>query len=323
MMSRFRLLAVAVLVGVALMAGARPVVAQGGDSTLARVQRLVNAGNRSGARQLADSLLAAATEGTSEYAEALFARAYASSSAAEAERDYLRVSVEYPLSARAEDATMMVAQLKLARGDRIGARRNFERLVREHPTGGVAGKAAFWAGRLAVEDGDLGRGCASLAEARSRVSAEDVEQLNQIEYYLQRCTPSALAGAAARAKEESTAVAMPGRGGRDVQRPSAPGAGGVEGRDAGRAAPRDGVAPGAARPATEYSVQVAAFPKQRDAEALAAVLKQRGYDVRVWGEKAPFRVRVGRYATREAAAAAQGRMKASRVNGIVVEAEKK
>jgi cell division septation protein DedD len=68
-------------------------------------------------------------------------------------------------------------------------------------------------------------------------------------------------------------------------------------------------------------VQVAAFPKERDAKALSEVLTQRGYQVRVVGEKAPFRVRVGRYATREEAAAALGRMKAKRLNGVVVEAE--
>ena len=75
------------------------------------------------------------------------------------------------------------------------------------------------------------------------------------------------------------------------------------------------------KPAKMYSVQVAAFPKQRDADALAEVLQQRGFEVRVWGTKAPFRVRVGRYATREEAEEARARMKASRVNGLVVEAE--
>lgn len=296
MMPVFRLFVAAALAGGALVAVTRPVGAQERDSTLARVQRLVNAGDRPRARQLADSLLEAAPEGSPAYGEALFARAFSSSSAAEAERDYLRVSVEYPFSPRAEDATMMVAQLKLARGDRAGARRNFERLVREHSSGTQAGKAAFWAGRLAVEDGDVTRGCPSLVQARQRATADDVELVNQIDYYMQRCTPSALAGAAARAREESTAVDAPAA-------------------DSGRDAPE--------KPTREYSVQVAAFPKQRDAEALADVLRQRGYDVRVWGTKAPFRVRVGHYATRDEAVAAQGRMKASRVNGIVVEAERK
>ena len=68
-------------------------------------------------------------------------------------------------------------------------------------------------------------------------------------------------------------------------------------------------------------MQVASFPRERDAKALAEVLGQRGFSARVFGEKAPFRVRVGRYATREEGDAALGRMKAARLNGMVVEAE--
>jgi cell division protein FtsN len=80
-------------------------------------------------------------------------------------------------------------------------------------------------------------------------------------------------------------------------------------------------APVRAANAKQFSVQVAAFPKKRDADALGEVLRQRGFEVRVFGTAPPFRVRVGRYDSREEAAAALGRMKASRVNGIVVEAE--
>jgi len=302
-----------------MLAGPATSLAQGGDSIVVRVQRLVSSGNRAGARALADSAVAARPEGTPAHGEALFARAFASSSAAEAERDYLRVSVEYSLSARAEEATMMVAQLKLARSDRIGARRNFERLVREHPNGVLTAKAAFWAGRLAVEDGDLVRGCASLGRARERAPRDDVELANQIEYYAQRCTASALARSL---PPDSVPEAAP------APAPPAP----VPATPPPARTPpprRDSVVPPRA-PATDtaragpgktYSLQVAAFNKQRDAVALSDVLKQRGFPVRVWGTKAPFRVRVGRYPTREDAEAALVRMKAARVNGIVVEAE--
>ncbi len=333
------------LAQLALLAPLHLAQAQRPDSTVARVQRLVNAGDRAAARALADSILQGASEGTPGYAEALYARAFASSSAVEAERDYLRVSVEYPFSPRAADATMMVAQLKLARSDRVGARRNFERLVREHPDGALTAKAAFWAGRLAVEDGDLARGCQSLGTSRARVSSDDVELANQIEYYSQRCSASALAAAAhaettaTAAANTTTSAATKGKGKTPANPPA---------RET-RAAPRERAPePPVERPVTpppeppvdtapvrapvdsvvtppkptkEWSVQVAAFPKQRDADALAEVLTQRGFPVRVWGTKAPFRVRVGRYATREEAEAAKGRMKASRVNGIVVEAE--
>lgn len=323
-----------------LLAG--PVAAQGRDSTVAVVQRMVNAGDRAGARQYADSVLRTMREGSAGYGEALYARAFAASSAVEAERDYLRVAVEYALSARAEDAMMMVAQLKLARSDRTGARRNFERLVREHPMGAQVAKAAFWAGRLAVEDGDLVHGCQSLGVAKARARSDDVEFGNQVEYYLQRCTAWALAAAASAAPPPAEPPPAPIRERPAPERnvparatPSRPGARPVP-RDTTRAVPppADSVPPAEppveptvtppSKPATplkEYSVQVAAFPKQRDADALAQVLSQRGFSARVWGSAPPFRVRVGRYATREEAVAQLARMKAARLNGMVVDAE--
>lgn len=53
-----------------------------------------------------------------------------------------------------------------------------------------------------------------------------------------------------------------------------------------------------------WSVQIAAFPTAGEAAAFAAATRTRGYDTRVDGIAAPFRVRFGRYATRAAAAAA-------------------
>lgn len=292
--------------------------AQQADPVLVRVQQLVNAGNRVGARAVADSLLAAAAEGTTAYATGLYVRAFASSSAAEAERDYLRVSIEYPLSPYAAEAMMMVAQLRLARGDRSGARRMFERLMREHSTGALSAKAAFWAGRLALEDEDLARGCPSLVAARER-AAGDVELVNQVDYYLQRCPPpGALPPVPAdTAPSRPTRAAPPPP---PARRPAPP----PPTRDTTRRVPppADTMPPSPpARPGKEYSVQVAAFPRERDAQALVEVLKQRGYEARMWGTAPPFRVRVGRYPTREDATAAAERMKAARLNAMVVEAE--
>ena len=80
-------------------------------------------------------------------------------------------------------------------------------------------------------------------------------------------------------------------------------------------------APGAAPGGRAFSVQVAAFSKAEQATALAEVLAQRGYEARVWGAAAPYRVRVGRVATREEADALRERLQRSRINGVVVEAE--
>jgi cell division septation protein DedD len=70
-----------------------------------------------------------------------------------------------------------------------------------------------------------------------------------------------------------------------------------------------------------FTVQVAAYNKQSQADDLAARLKARGYDVRVWGVAAPFRVRVGRYPTRAEATKEAAALAAKQITGWVVEAE--
>ena len=67
--------------------------------------------------------------------------------------------------------------------------------------------------------------------------------------------------------------------------------------------------------------QVAAYSRKRDADATVSRLKARGFQVRITGTKSPYRVRIGRYATREEAVAAYGRMRRAGVTGMVVEAE--
>lgn len=71
-----------------------------------------------------------------------------------------------------------------------------------------------------------------------------------------------------------------------------------------RPAPAAATTPQAPRGAMAWSVQVAAFPGAEEAAAFAAELRTRGYEVRVDGTAAPYRVRFGYYATRADAAAA-------------------
>jgi cell division protein FtsN len=69
-----------------------------------------------------------------------------------------------------------------------------------------------------------------------------------------------------------------------------------------------------------YSVQVAAYSHKPEAEKLTATLNKRGYSARVDGSVAPFRVRIGRYATENEAEAALKKIKASHMDGFVVRA---
>jgi len=259
------------------------------DSVGMRVSALLAAGDRQVAYRLADSLLTMTRDTDPGYPDALYWRAFASANAAAAERDYLKLAIEYPLSERAEDALLLLAQLESARGDRTGALRHLDRLQREHPGGRNAGKAAFWTARLALDMGDSLHGCSALTEAQARVPREDVETRNQMEYFALQC-------ATVRAPVDSAGAT-------------------------GAKTPPGGNPPGATANGG-YSVQIAAFNKKSDAQALARRLKQRGFEVRVAGTTKPFRVRIGRYASRAEAEAALGRLKKARLTGRVVDAER-
>ena len=69
-----------------------------------------------------------------------------------------------------------------------------------------------------------------------------------------------------------------------------------------------------------YSVQVAAYNHKAEAETLASGLTKRGYAARVDGSVAPFRVRIGRYATEKEAEDALTKIKAKHMDGFVVRA---
>lgn len=277
------------------------------DAAIARAQQMVLAGQDSAGRALVDSVLAASVEGTPRYAEGLFWRATFSRTAAAAERDYRRISVEYPLSPRAPEALLRLAQLELTRGDRAGARAHLERLQREHPAGPSTTRGSIVLARLAFDDGDTAAGCAAVAAAREALTPADVEVRNQLDYYGPRCANLAARGAS------DTTVVPP-----DTSMASVP-------RSAADTTAIDSVGGARGVPASaatrEFSVQVAAYDTRASAEALAKRLSARGYAARVVGERKPYRVRVGRYATRDLAEEVIRRLSRSNTRGVVVEAE--
>ena len=166
------------------------------DSVFRRARRSVSDGNGAAGRAVVDSLLKREQEGSTGYGNALYWRGALAETAADAERDYRRVIVEYPLSAYADDALLAIAELEQARGDRAGALLHLQRFVKEHAASPARGTAAFAAARLAFEQRDARAGCAMIAEARASVPSTDVELRNQIDYAGARCN-TADAGASA------------------------------------------------------------------------------------------------------------------------------
>jgi cell division septation protein DedD len=374
-LSRSIFLTALAIVALLLPATARGQQAAPTDTMFLRAHRLVSQGQGNAGRALIDSLLTATAPGSPAYAEGLFWRAVTAVRAEDAERDYLRIVIEHPLSSRAEDALIRLAELEMMRGDRIRAQRHLQRLIVEHPSGPSRARASYWLARVFFDGNDLPRACNELNVARARAAPADVELRNQVDYQAQRCVgvamvmpspqapapsstlPGVVPGSVASATTTppaatpvtpptsppaATSTQPPPTAGAAVPptlspptSPASPAVAPTLPPPTSSAAPA--VAPAVtatppaphpapssgARSAPGFSVQVAAFPTEAAATTFRETLAARGYDVRVWGTEAPFRVRVGRFATRaEASALAQelrGKMIAK--DAYVVEAE--
>ncbi|HEX6535779.1 MAG TPA: SPOR domain-containing protein [Gemmatimonadaceae bacterium] len=294
------------------------------DSIFLRAQRLVAEGQGDSGRALVQAQLAAAAPGSPEYAEALYWRAVVAATAADAERDLRTLIIEYPLSTRAGDALMRLAQLEMTRGDDDQALTHLQRVVKEHPESPMRARAEFWMARVLFERNDAPGACARLADAARETPPSQVEMHNQIDYLSQRCV--GVDTSAARAAAPAAAAPAPAPQHVTRERASAP---------PHTAAPAAPAAPAASTPAPAaahtaahaassapgYTVQVAAYSTRKYAEKLRATLAARGYDARVVDSGKIFRVRVGRYATRAEADAAAARMRASKMSVYVTEAE--
>lgn len=146
------------------------------EAALVRVRRMTTS-DVAGARVLADSLVRALPDAEPAQAEALFARASVAGSAAEAEQDYERLVLAHPLSGRVPDALMRLAVLESARGDRGGALRHLDRLLREYGDSPPRARASLLAARLRLDANDVARACDHLgaAYAASGPTERDVQ----------------------------------------------------------------------------------------------------------------------------------------------------
>ncbi len=310
------------------------------DSLFRRARRMVGEGNGAAGRAMVDSLLKRAEEGTTAYGDALFWRGALAQTAAEAEGDYRRVIVEYPLSHYSDDALLAIVELEQARGDRAGALAHLQRFVREHPVSSARGIAALAAARLAFDQRDTKVGCAMITEARASVSSTDVELRNQIDYFGSKCVnaPTEVAVAPAPSapvtpSRDTTPTPTKKPAATPTKKPDAPTAKKpdapptktpanvptkVPSTDSVKPQPNP-AAPAPSRTKGSYTIQLAAYGTRADADALVKKLQTKGVTARVSGEKKPFRVRLDFYPTRQAAAAEVASLKERGIIGFVTE----
>ena len=330
------------------------------DTLYLRARSLVSGGNGAAGRALVDSALAAATVGTNDYATALYYRGALASTAADAERDYRRVIVEYPFSPHSGDALLALAQLEMARGDRDNAIDHLQRFLLQRPNDPERVRAGIWLGRLLLEENQLPRGCAVLLRTRATLGDTAVETRNQVDYYASRCDgvdttappPRSATAVASHPSRADTAASHPKSTTRDSARsdsahrqPRADTARRSTRVDSGRrsdtathrkasasapsahtastaseSTPKPRREPNEEKPTTgkKFTVQVAAYDTRASAEQLVERLKGRGITARlVESTSAPYRVRVGHFATDAEAAAAARELKDKGIVGFV------
>jgi cell division septation protein DedD len=276
---------------------------------------------------MVDSLLKRAEEGSTAYGDALFWRGALAQTAAEAENDYRRVIVEYPLSHYADDALLAIVELEQARGDRAGALAHLQRFVREHPVSSGRGIAALAAARLAFDQRDTKVGCAMIIEARSSAAATDVELRNQIDYFGSKCLNASPDVAVAPPVVVTTIPPRDTTTKRQQATPTATRTTGTSSKTAAfdsavKAATRPAAVPAPVAPLKgkgSYTIQLAAYGTRADAEALVKKLQAKGVTARVSGEAKPFRVRLDFYPTRQAAQEEVAALKTRGIIGFVTE----
>jgi cell division septation protein DedD len=285
-MRRVGIIAIAIVAGLPAAIAAQTDTSRAANparAVFARARQLVVNGNGAAGRLLVDSVLAATSPDSIEYAEALYWRATLAASTADAERDYRHIILEYRFSPRTGDALIQLAQLEMARGDRDAAEGHLRRFLIEQPEHGQRGRAGYLLARLLFDRNETARGCATIMKTRNDVPSDSVELRNQVDYLTPRCEGIDTSGTPA-------------------PRPAADSAKETSGRDtATRTAPR---------PAGRYTIQVAAYQTRDSAAALVKRLNATSSDARVFTAGKVFRVRVGYYTTRAAATTALNRLKA-------------
>ena len=221
------------------------------------------------ARAMVRRLLAGLSPQDSIYPGVLFTAGRVASDAATAATNLQRVVVEYPRSAWADSALVLLTQLYFAQGDPAATVQAAERLRLDYPDSPLRARADFWGARAYFDLKDDAHGCPLIREALDGAGA-DVEFKNQVTFYASRCV--------------STTVAAPTAASGDTQaKPGVPATYAVQVLAVKSAAQVDEML-------TRLKVMGFDAHVVRDTSGL-------------------FKVRVGRYGTHEDAAQAQRRLK--------------
>ena len=245
------------------------------DARLVDALRLAQNGQVDSARGVIRRLLATLSPADSVYPQALLAGAKIAPDARAVATNLNRIVLEYGASPWADDALLLLTQLYFAQRDAAQTIQAAERLRRDYPDSPLRYRVAFPAARAYFELKNEARGCELIQEALTGATAAgEVEVTNQVSFYASRCTGA-------------TTPPPPPQPGTDSAAPAA----------------------------KTFTVQVLAVKSAVQVDDMLTRLRVMGFDARVVRDTSGFfKVRVGRYATREEAQQTQQRLR-TRVGG--------
>ena len=243
------------------------------DARLVEALRLAQSGQVDSGRAIVRRLLATLSPADSVYPQALLAAAKIAPDAQVVATNLNRIVVEYGSSPWADDALLLLTQLYFAQRDAAQTIQAAERLNRDYPDSPLRARAGFAAARAYFEMKNETRGCELIRQAMDG-AGDDVEFRNQVSFYAARCAAPA-------------AATVP---------------------------PPPVTTPPTATPADTtpraWAVQVLAVKSAAQVDDMLTRLKVMGFDARVVRDTSGFfKVRVGRYATREEAQRALQRVR--------------
>jgi cell division septation protein DedD len=270
------------------------------DPRLVDIVRAAQEGQSDSARAAVQRMLDATPPTDTLYPQVLYTQAMVAGSAGEMRRLLQRVTVEYSTSDWADDALLRLVQMDYATRNFDGAARNLEKLKLDFPASSLMAQAAYWAGRTYFDSNNPQSACRWLADGMAKAQT-DIELQHQLGYLYQRCDMRSDSGATAQAPADSAARDSAARAG--AAPPSAAGS---------TSAPLSAApAPAATKPArTVYRVQIAAVGSRQAADDAAKKARPLGLTVTTVHQGSLYKVRVGEYATREAAQNAASSLKA-------------
>jgi hypothetical protein len=253
------------------------------DARLAEALRLAQSGQVDSGRAIVRRMLATVSPADSVYPEALLTAAKIAPNAQTVASNLNRIVVEYGAGPWADDALLLLTQLYFAQRDPAQTIQAAERLNRDYPDSPLRSRANFSAARAYFDLKNETRGCELIRQSLDG-AGDDVEFKNQVSFYAARCS----------ATSTTTPTATPPPSSSDT---------------GSRATPPP------PPPVHAYAVQVLAVKSAAQVDDMLTRLKVMGFEARVVRDSTGFfKVRVGRYATREEAVRTQQRLR-TRVGG--------